>query len=95
MLYFVHSEEMGSLLMKQLHIFGERNALKHMQRTVRAVLLVNVKADGNTPKTLLFSLSFFLKFSSVQENPLNWKLAYITTINNTFKALLFHLLLSI
>lgn len=50
--------------------------LKHMQRTVQVVLLVNVKADGNTPKTLLLSLSFFLKFSSVQENPSNWKLVY-------------------
>lgn len=78
--------------MKQLYIFGEKNVLKHMQRTVQVVLLVNVKADGNIPKTLLLSLSFFLKFSSVQENPLNWKLAYIT-INNIFKALLCHLLL--
>lgn len=64
-----------------------------MQRTVQVVLLVNVKADGNTPKTLLLSLSFFLKFSSVQENPLNWKLAYIKTISNILKALLFGLLL--
>lgn len=80
--------------MKQLYIARERNVLKHMQRTVQVVLLVNVRADGNTPKTLLLSLSFFLKFSSVQENPLNCKLAYITTISNIFiKALLFHLLL--
>lgn len=64
-----------------------------MQRTVQVVLLVNVKADGNTPKTLLLSLSFFLKFSSVQENPSNWKLAYITTISNILKALLVGLLL--
>lgn len=83
---------MESLLMKQLYIFGERNVLKHMQRTVQVVLLVNVKADGNTPKTLLLSLSFFLKFSSVQENPSNWKLVYITTVN-ILKALSFSFLL--
>lgn len=59
-----------------------------MQRTVLVLLSVNVKADVNTPKTLLLSLSFFLKFSSVQENPLNWKLAYITTVNNILRALL-------
>lgn len=75
-LRFVHSEEMESLSMKQLHIFGKRNVLKHMQRAIQVALLVNVKADGNTPKTLLLSLSFFLKFSSVQENPSNWKLVY-------------------
>jgi hypothetical protein len=38
-------------------------------------------------------LSFFLKFSSVQENPLDWKLAYIT-ISTVFKVLLFSFLLS-
>lgn len=75
-----------------LHL-GREMFLKHMQRTVQVVLLVNVKADGNTPRTLLLSLSFFLKFSSVQENPLNWKLAYITTINNILKTWLFSLLL--
>lgn len=36
----------------------------------------NANACGNTPETLLLSLSFFLQFSSVQENPLDLKLAW-------------------
>lgn len=60
---------MESLSMKQLHIFGEINVFKtHAKNSPSSTLLLYF--------TLLLSLSFFLKFSSVQENPSNWKLVY-------------------
>lgn len=48
-----------------------------------SALVVNRKADENMSKTLLLSLSFFFKFSSVQENPSNQKLANMTMVKSS------------
>lgn len=79
-LFCKFSEEMRSLLMKQFYIFDEK-CFKNTCKECSSSTLGECEGWWKYTKNLTsFVFELLLKFSSVQENPLNWKLAYITMI---------------